>query len=289
MAFARLNPDVAYIHYAWNNTTRFRGLFQQPAGLAALSGFTAGMLLWSSIRNTVKIPCVIGAVACLMMTFARTFIFAFVLAVIIVLLLKGDISLFKKVGLTVVGGFLIMALVGVYSYFSVVDGSGFHRAGNYAGEEEKLSDLTGRQNTWKRALQRVADAPWLGFGYTRGEDAMANPLRGNERRSDRRNVFEYRPATYSLHSGYLQALLDAGVLGVSLYCAIILQAVAMVVRARKWLDRRVLFGVFFPLISNFGESVLFSPSTSMSLLSWFFLVSALSVGGRAGISGRNQA
>ena len=82
----------------------------------------------------------------------------------------------------------------------------------------------------------------------------------------------------TLHSGYLQSLLDAGIIGTFWYGLLLLAALWRIL----WKDRvraypAAFFCLVFMMIGNISENVVYAASTLQSVLFWLVCVFALSV------------
>ncbi|MEM5788986.1 MAG: hypothetical protein AAGU11_16860, partial [Syntrophobacteraceae bacterium] len=78
-------------------------------------------------------------------------------------------------------------------------------------------------------------------------------------------------------NGYIQALLDSGVIGFILYLAINLMALYRILFQRNKDLAPALYVCLFMTVANMGQSSLFAAASHNSLIGWFYIVFALSV------------
>jgi len=250
---------------------RFSGLFGRPAMLGEAAGILLGIALfgrfrWRNIRLPVQAAAVGVALLCLLLTGARTFWVGALAAAL------ATSWLYVRARLKVYLGIAVVAACGLL----------FATVANYHVSEasqkkllrtESIGNLTGRTEVWAEALKRVAERPWLGYGFGAGGLGMTtdNTMRLSSPGQGSASV-------PTLHNGYVQSLVDSGILGTALYTLIILFAIWRMV----WRDRRREFGAeFFALtflaVSNMGESVIFAAATFPSIFFWYAAILALSL------------
>jgi O-antigen ligase len=135
---------------------------------------------------------------------------------------------------------------------------------------DSVANLTGRTELWQAAYRGFRDRPWFGYGFTMGgvglEDDTAVPSDAD-------------PTQYSrqtLHNGYIQSVMDAGVIGFFFYLMTLLMAIGRIVRFdSKRRFPEALYVLLFLSIANLGESVVYSGSVFQSLSFWVFAIFAL--------------
>ena len=139
---------------------------------------------------------------------------------------------------------------------------------------DSLENMSGRTEIWAFALKRSLDRPLLGYGFTTGDHAFVRDA------SDSSAKFLLDTARYTLHNGYIQALLDSGIFGALLYVVVVLKALVGFYKSQSKFMSAPFFALLFLAIANLGESVMFSAATFSSLLAWYLVVFGLSIGGK---------
>lgn len=126
--------------------------------------------------------------------------------------------------------------------------------------------LTGRLPLWELVLSRIADRPWLGFGY--------------------HALFTVRPfAEYVLltlgwdapnaHSGYLEVALGLGWIGLALALALLAQAAVRAIRALATGDALAGEAALLFLAAYLARNLVESELLLQTHLSWLVLVALL--------------
>lgn len=128
------------------------------------------------------------------------------------------------------------------------------------GRPETLTTFTGRIFWWQAALQVWGDHPWTGYGYGAGGRFVALRSLGNS-------------FTSSVHSGYLEALVGVGLLG-------LIPLVYVVGRILRWsarelrLQRNTAFAILIiPLMLRTGVSLGFGGWLNAELVLFLCLTS----------------
>jgi O-antigen ligase len=139
---------------------------------------------------------------------------------------------------------------------------------------ESLETMSGRTDLWSLGFQQFLEKPWLGYGFTRGADAYA-PFRARilEQVGDTSPVLGRHPV---VDGGYIQSLLDSGVIGSVFYVAIILAAIYNAARIGGTPNAPPIFAcILFLAVANFAETIIFSAIKIQSVFFWYLaLVSA---------------
>jgi O-antigen ligase len=127
--------------------------------------------------------------------------------------------------------------------------------------------LTGRTDLWPSLIAIWQDRPWLGFGYSgfwAGWDGPSEQIW---------QEFFWHPR--HAHNGFLQILLELGIVGVTLFLIRFLtafpQATAWVQSTRRAVDLWPLIYLPFMFLSNIAESVVLAQNN----LFWILYVSML--------------
>jgi O-antigen ligase len=143
---------------------------------------------------------------------------------------------------------------------------------------DSIENLTGRTKVWKYALSSWWDRPLFGYGFTTGDepfntgDEPFNARKGTPLAGKGRDV-----KRYTLHNGYIQALLDSGAVGAALYVVVLGLAIIRIARPQATQLRVPLFILLFAAIANMGETIIFSAATFQSVLVWYCVVFGLSL------------
>jgi O-antigen ligase len=129
---------------------------------------------------------------------------------------------------------------------------------------ESIENLSGRTNMWKAAIPKAVVKP-LGYGFCLGGAVSGNDVRLWNIKDDI-NLIGGASAKHSLHSGYVQALCDLGLLGFLSYIAVFLFGIIKAVQLA--IENRYLSNVYIFIclsIFNIAESSIMSP-LSMNVL-----------------------
>jgi O-Antigen ligase len=240
---------------------RFRGLFPKAGMLASAAGFTIGAAWFARRSALLKATVIAVCGVCLALTQARTLWVALPTGILAVYAMDRHTGTkWLRLGF----GLFVVALLwlGVKAFDVTLDVSQarFLRT-------ESLTSLTGRALLWQEGLKAFYRQPVLGYGYTAGASGLMSS--SGRAASDEAGIDSTRDlGKTTLHSGYLQSLLDSGIVGTIFYLAII--AVPLVRLARHRLatprDRAVFFGLVFFAVANAGQNVIYSASVFDSLL-----------------------
>jgi O-antigen ligase len=273
---AKLAPSVAYMFTPWmGGVYRFRGIFGQPAMLAPNAGIVSGIVLFSRRKWPIKVLLAFPALACLVLSGARTFWVGWVVAAVCAVWWTNRKSRLKILTL---GGFALVVGLLVVSAVRVNSG-GMHNRLNELVRMESVGDVGGRMSAWRAMLHDFGDHPFFGYGFSVGDEELSGS-RGARSAVASSSTTGTRQARYTLHNGYLQALLDSGVFGLIFYLLVISKSqIALLFGSRKRYAT-VLFVVIFMAVADLAESVMFTAGTEYSVLGWFYVVFALSLAGR---------
>lgn len=268
LALLKIWPELAYVDTF--SGPRFRGLFSMPGMMGTTAGLLIGVASYGGKHWLVRIIGILAAIPCLYLTGSRTFWVACVLGLG---LTSALYTRRKLVWLFLGGGLLVVILV-------VAIGGDVHLSHNDQARvlrSDSLENLSGRTTIWNLAFKKFQERPVLGFGFNSGEvleAALTRALKGSGAVSSREN-FRY----FSLHNGYVQALLDSGLLGVSFYVAIMLTSVWKILRGDGEREYGAIFYcTVFYVIANLGETIVFGAATFQAILYWY--LAALCLGMR---------
>jgi O-antigen ligase len=272
---ARLTPEIAfeslYAGDALGYENRFRGLFSKAAMMGAASGLLIGAA-WFWIRSIfLKSLLIAPALACLALTQSRTFFIAlFVAAVATTWLTTTNKARSLGVG---VGIMLVAGLLATASNL-LPD----QKALSTAFRVNTLGTLTGRTGLWERGIQALTIRPLLGFGFTVGSEGLQLQHSGSDKLTATQIESSRAVARVSLHNGYIQSLLDSGMLGTFFYLSIFIVSLFRLIRSPERQERAVeIFLLLFFSIANLGESLVYSAAVFHSAIFWFLATRALSL------------
>ncbi len=264
---ARLQPNLTYeALFAGDETgieSRFRGLFSKAGVMGAASGLLVGLSAISIKRWPLKLVFMVPGLICLALTQSRSFWLASFVA--------GGITAWRyypRLRKWIYAIFAVVALAGAITlgFKITVDAAGvssFARLGS-------VSTLTGRTELWQAAYKGWSEEPWFGFGYTLGGIGIL----GDQVVSNDSDPTYFSRMT--LHNGYIQSVMDAGLVGFFFYAMTFLIAISRVLRYDS--EKRfpeALYVLLFLSIANGGESVVYSGAVFQSLSFWVFAVFAM--------------
>jgi len=279
---ARFEPTLVYERLFAGNETgyeiRFRGMFSKAGGMGAASGLLLGLAAIFLRRWWVKLSIIGPAAICLALTQSRSFWIASLLAGCMTLWMYFPNWRKRLIVCSGIVGLVVMTYIALNFTVDTSDLQAF-------GRVNTVANLTGRTELWDFARKGWSGKPWLGYGLTLG---------GLVLEGDRAIPSDADPTQFSrqtLHSGYVQSMMDSGAIGFLLYAMIILVAITRLVRydSRRQYPE-VLYVLLFLSIANLGESVIYSGSVFHSLCFWIFAVFAMGLDKRTLVqkNGENQ-
>jgi len=267
LAFVKLTPGLAYEALFAGNATgyemRFRGVFSKSGVMAAASGLFVGLAAIGVKNRILKVLLIVPGLLCLALTQSRSFWLAALLA--------GSATAwiyfprFRRWIFVTTGAASIVVALALASNISV-DTLGVYSFARL----NSVSTLSGRTALWQAAYRGWSNRPMFGYGFTLGGLGLL----------DSQSISaDDEPTQYSrmtLHNGYFQSIMDAGLFGFVFYLATIFVSLRSVLRFDA--DRRfpeALYVLVFLSIANGGESVVYSGSVFQSLSFWLFAVFAM--------------
>jgi len=267
----KLNYSLVYgkvaASFVTNAVVRFNGVYSTPGMMGAASGLLIGFILFRKGKWWWRGPALTAALICLALTTSRTFwVASFVSSIIVWWIYKPQSR--KLVAIITVSTCLV---AGSLWFIGVsVDTKGVEKSARVSS----LSTLTGRIPLWEMAIDGFSKRPIIGYGSTIGAYALRDDSGTALYNSEGPSGQELGRET--LHNGYIQSVLDLGALGLFFYVAIFYVAIYRIYHRDKLkLHGSVIYGVLFVVISNFGESVVYSASTSHSIVFWCLVVFGL--------------
>ena len=253
---------------------RFRGLFNEPAMMGAVSGLLVGLAAFGRLSWLIRISGALAAIPCLYLTGSRTSWGAAAAGLLII----GIIYIRQKrawmIALAFVGVIGILGLIIIDVHLASETQSKVIRSGS-------VGTLSGRTVLWELALKKFQDSPLLGYGFTTGSDALASDM--GDRLSTAFGVADRsQQKAFSLHSGYIQALLDSGVIGAGLYLAILGVALWRLFRYDEERHHGAeMYCLVFFSISNLTDTIIFGAAVFYEVFYWYLSIMALGVAGFA--------
>jgi O-antigen ligase len=245
---------------------RYKGLFPSSADIGAASGLLVVISAFSNWPLLLRLSG--GAIGFLnlWLSGSRNALAAAVAAMVVTPLVCG-----KKRWLILLGGsFASLASL----YLVLAADLPLPPAVARTLRFESLETMSGRTDLWSLGFQQFLEKPWLGYGFTRGADAYA-PFRARilEQVGNTSPVLGRHPV---VDGGYIQSLLDAGIIGSVFYVAIILAAIYNAARIGAKPDAPpILACILFLAVANFAETIIFSAIKIQSVFFWYLaLVSA---------------
>lgn len=265
-------PSLAYQHIHsgnWINEIRFRGLFSQAGMMGGAGGLLIGLSYFGLKNSWLKVIPVISGSVCLALTQSRTFWVAAIIAGCITFWLYYPKKRKITFGLVSIG--LVVAVI-----FYVFDITPDMRKAKKLARTDSITNLTGRTEMWQKCLNAFSNRPFFGYGFTVGSLGLEN----SEKKFDRNNS-SFSPRDIgrrTLHSGYMQSLLDAGVTGTVFYLYVIILSIIRICKYDS--DREfpmMFYSLIFLIIANFAEDVIYSASVYTSIFFWIVSVFAVSL------------
>jgi O-antigen ligase len=238
--------------------------------MGAVSGLLLGLVAFGRFNLLVRMAGALAAIPCLYLTGSRTSWGAAIAA----LLITGALYITKNrtwmIGLAFAGIIGGISLIILDVHVPSGDQSKVIRSGS-------IETLSGRTVLWDLALKKYHDSPFLGYGFTAGSDALASDMGdtlsaafGVSDRSQQR--------TFSLHSGYIQALLDSGAVGAILYMAILISAMwGMWKYGGGRLHGAEMYALIFFIVSNVTDTIIFGAAVFYEAYFWYLPVLAMSL------------
>jgi O-antigen ligase len=257
-----VKPQLAY-ETLYRGELRFRGILPKAGMAGACAGVLLGLSLFVAGNPLLRTLAFFSGAICLVLTQSRTFWIAALGAAsltYVVYARRGRLLTFAMLGMLGVVGLAVYAMnVSIRTDAA----KQFIRA-------DSITNLTGRVQLWDKALSAVRQRPLLGFGVTAGANAFKDDemqLYGSQESLDSSRDI----GRTTMHSGYVQSLLDVGIIGTFFYLALIMRSVVSVYRFDQ---HRAFPAEFFLLvflgIANLAENVIYGATVFNSVL--FFML-----------------
>lgn len=248
---------------------RFRGLFPKAGMLASAAGLTLGLIWFSSRRKFLKLIVMAVCGVCLAMTLSRTFWVAMVV---------GGLSTYWFYAKDARKWILVAIVIALPVGYGIktldltpdVSNAKYLRV-------ETITNLTGRVSLWEQGIQAFYRSPYFGYGYTAGASGLKSSAHKNGGENEEDIDANRGIGKTTLHSGYLQSLLDSGAIGTLFYIAIIAVSLINILRRQDSPHNRAAFyGLMFLTVSNATQNVIYSASVYDSVMFFGLAIFAMS-------------
>lgn len=267
LALFYYRPQLAYDSTVVGN--RFKGLFGKPAMMGAISGLLLGLVVFLKQGATLRSLGGFAALFCLYLTGSRTFWAAAVLGIFFTAALYFK---HKWAWVAITVAFVVLSPV----VMMAVDVEISQKDRSRVLRSDSLEHLSGRTVIWKAAFKKFWDSPSLGYGFTSGSDALKGRNSSGRIEGTPRYAGLMSNTSFTLHNGYLQALLDSGLLGGFFYMAIIGSALwNLFIYDVEKKHGAEMYSLVFLAVSNFGETVIFSAAVFHAVFYWYLVIFAL--------------
>ena len=242
---------------------RYKGAFNKPGCVAAAAGLLLLFAVFERWHPLLRIGAGLVAAANLLLSGSRSSMLAAAAAVLVTLLVHSPRRLL-----------LAGAAVGAALAFVYVDSAvelSLPPSMQKAMRLESVSTLSGRTDMWALGLEVLTGSPVLGYGFTVGSDAFSGM---------RYQIIDQFGTSSNmvkqgglLDSGYMQSLMDSGVLGITVYGLIILVSIVSAAFQRdRHVGAPILACLLFLAIANVGESLIFAGATPHSVFYWYLAI-----------------
>ena len=274
LLLALIQPNLAYTKFYEGDAVgyryRFCGIYPKSSMIACSSGLLFGLALFKINNIWLRYLLIISSSTCLFLTGSRSFWIAVIFATLITIWFykqKARLHL-------IIWSAVIIVLISSYLYLS--DSMNIFSAKNNAMRTDSISNLSGRTVIWKKGLDGFKIKPLLGYGFSTGAESLIDSKQLSVFSSKVVDDRQYGRST--LHNGYVQSLLDSGIIGFALYFTIIVTSILRLLKydASKSYPE-VLFVIIFYAIANIGESIIGSTASSSGFYFWVYSVIALSL------------
>jgi O-antigen ligase len=231
---------------------RFNGLAAHANNLGRTTSIFLGALFllylyrygrWQSLL----LPVAVGVVT-LGFTQSRSAIVALFATVVI-------FALRRRPWLLVPASIVSLACVAYFSVASNTDTVELLESLSRSGRAQEILTLTGRTNLWTYVVERVADSPWLGYGYGSTRIVISSSY-----------MTQGGWTTGHAHNMLLQSLVTVGIIGtLFLLIGLFYQAIQFFTRPQALRD--LLFA--YVVIIGLTEAAVIAPVPTVVSLVWF--------------------
>jgi len=263
-------PDTVYETRPFlQEMGRFRGLFVEPAVMGGMAGLVLGLAIFGRVSLLLKVPIGIMSAACLFLQLSRGYWIAWLAATLFAWWWGAR---HKRIRSAAMLAFVLLFIGAISVSFDLVPSD---NTLNTVFRTETMGTLTGRTTLWQDGFESFQERPWLGYGFTMGGVALKRPP--SELNAEYRGPGS-STRTVTLHNGYIQMLLDSGLIGALLYITLLFKAIYNIIRTRNEVLVIPLFVLVFVAVANLAATVLHSAATFLSVLGWYYIVFGLNLG-----------
>lgn len=258
-----LLPSQAF-DVLYGGEVRFRGLFSKSGMMASAAGILFGFALYGYKPKSkyFKYIAVLIGLACVALTLSRTFWLALIFASgITVYFYYPKLKKYAVMAILM----SVVIVVGVMSIGVKYD----TKSAEKLARVDSITSLSGRLELWETSINSLSGYRWvLGYGFTAGSEGLGIKTVMSSRETGKT----------TLHNGYVQSLLDSGVLGFFFYVLIIILSLKNIIK-RDFLKKYayICYTIVFLSIANIGEAVIYTASIYHSIVFWFVAIFALSL------------
>lgn len=263
------DKNTAY-EILYGGEVRFRGVFPKSGMMGASAGLLFGCGVFIKKNKFIRYTAILFAVICLALTLSRTFWVSSLVSLSLTLwIYKPRLRKLLILNITF-GAIFLSVLVMIFSEnLNFDDASKITRA-------DSISNLSGRLSLWEDGLSAAGKKPILGYGLTAGSAAIENSSLSFSSDDDLDKSRQRGKRT--LHSGYIQSLLDSGLLGITFYVLIIILSIKNIYKmdfSRKYPIE--FYSIIFLAISNFSENIIYAVSVFNSIYFWLLAAFTMSL------------
>lgn len=241
---------------AWRGAFTTKGQLSQLMTLSSVVWFL--YLRQSSSHRIIKLLLLLTSVT---LVFEARSVTSLIVLIAVAMFIPAFRVLRLQFGLAVPMFLMYAAAVGTFMIWAASNSN------NLAYWFGRDPTLTGRTSLWQIAWEKVLERPFLGYGYSGFWRGWAGPS------ADVWLAIGWRPP--HAHNGYLEIALQLGFVGVIIYAAVYLQALARAVtlaRQIKGVDGEFpLVFLLFTFLVNFSEVYILGRNT----IYWVLFVTIL--------------
>jgi len=260
LALVLLKPQVAY-EIQWWGEMRFRGILPKAGMMGADAGVLLGLVFFTKRNVFVRLCALMTGGACLVLTQSRTFWVATVVAGLF------TYWVYYRQNRGMLLGAVALGLVALLTVYALDLGVKVESAKRFA-RVESITNLTGRVQLWKKALEAFGERPILGYGLTAGSTSLSRTA--NKSMDKENSIDESRAKAHAtMHNGYIQSLLDVGIFGTFFYVALVIRSILLIYRYDGIRTYPAEFYLLLFLgISNISENIINAATIFNSVLFW---------------------
>jgi O-antigen ligase len=265
-----VKPALVY-EMLYGGELRFRGIFPKSSMMGASAGILVGLCLFLRKKKLwARMGAIVFAIACILLTQSRTFWVATLAA--------GTVTyaVYYRHGFKMVAAGGMAAIIlssGIYAADIKIRGSSF---GKFA-RVESITNLTGRVQLWREVIDKFYENPVIGLGLTAGASAFIDQKNVLGFGNDQDALSQDRSiGKTTMHSGYMQSLLDVGAIGTFFYLSLVIVPLLRLYRNDVLREYPIQFYLLlFISIANISENIIYAVTVFNSVL--FFMLAAFAM------------